>query len=180
VTGAGENVGGLIGYTEYGAIMECRADVNVQGDDTVGGLIGLISNMNTIEECSSYGDVVAATGYAGGFSGRVAQSCDLTDCYSWGNVAGGSSYVGGFTGRLGEDSDVTNCYSVGYIDSEATEIGGFIAVKDASTTITNSFWDTETSGSEDGEGVGHVTSWMQTQSNYESAEWDFETVWDIV
>jgi len=40
----------------------------------------------------------------------------------------------------------------------------------------------ETSGQSSSEGedeVGHITSWMQTQANYEAVSWDFTTVWEM-
>lgn len=47
--------------------------------------------------------------------------------------------------------------------------------------VANSFWDTDTSDiATDTYAVGHVTSWMQTKSNYEDAGWDFTTIWIIV
>ena len=46
--------------------------------------------------------------------------------------------------------------------------------------ITSSFWDTQTSSTliSDG-GVGHITSWMKTQANFEAAGWDFTNIWFI-
>lgn len=70
-------------------------------------------------------------------------------------------------------SSITNCYSIGQSDY------GLVSADPGTTT--ECFWDTEASGTETSEaGVGHVTSWMQTQGNYEAAGWDFDTIWEIL
>ncbi|GAJ08009.1 unnamed protein product, partial [marine sediment metagenome] len=49
-----------------------------------------------------------------------------------------------------------------------------------SGTITNCFWDTQTSGqaTSDG-GTGRTTIQMQTQATFTGAGWDFDTIWNI-
>lgn len=56
--------------------------------------------------------------------------------------------------------------------------GGLVGSNDAST-VSNSFYDTNTSGQwdNDGRGVPETTLWMHTASNFVAASWDFTTLW---
>jgi len=75
-------------------------------------------------------------------------------------------------GLLGEcyNTEITNCYSFGPVTGP-DYTGGLIGYKETST-ITNSYWDTETSSqaTSDG-GTGKTTSEMKIQSTY--INWDF-------
>jgi hypothetical protein len=76
---------------------------------------------------------------------------------------------------------IENSYAMGNVNdgSGALTVGGLIAYNDETlTTITNSYWDTETSGqlTSDG-GTGKTTAEMKTQSTY--TNWDFVNIWAI-
>jgi hypothetical protein len=131
--------------------------------------------------------------YVGGFSSEFSLLTSITDCYAWGNVTGNTSQAstGGFASTL-RDGTITNCYAIGLLTGDTTGawggVGG-ISYYTRDMTIENCFWDTDTSEEADGIGSdvsgnsgtpqGHVTSWMKTRSNYESAGWDFDTVWQV-
>ncbi len=142
---------------------------HVEGD--AGGLIGMTSSSDAlVEGCASYADVYGFyDGYgsikAGSFVGSAQGN--VSDCYAMGSVSG-NGYRGGF---MGGGSGVDNCYSTG------TAAYGFCRI---GCSCADSFWDTETSGTETSAcGTGKTTAEMQTESTFTDAGWDFDTVWGI-
>ncbi|MHC4560756.1 MAG: GLUG motif-containing protein, partial [Planctomycetota bacterium] len=179
------NIGGFAGLFSSSAsdIRDCSATGDVEGDKYVGGFVGQNYGSGTIARCSAVGDVNANdadNGRAGGFLGSLGVSGNpaMTDCYAWGDVTGGSnSYAGGFLGYLGA---ATRCYSIGAPTGGDGKVGGFSGYGGG---VLYHFWDTETSGLETAGtscwATGHTTSWMQTQTNYTDATWDFDDVWEM-
>lgn len=159
---AGVNVSGITG---------CYATCNVSGDggytDNVGGLVG--RNEGSITNSYATGTVIDG-GYVGGLVGRNGGS--IANCYARGYVSGAGYSAGGLVGYNFYGS-ITHCYSTGFVGGTSIYFGGLVGSNSASV-ITNSFWDTQTSGqtTSDG-GTGKTTFWMQTQSTFTTAEWDF-------
>ena len=193
VMGAGDDaysIGGFTGDHADGSISGCYSTGNVTVSSEeflgyVGGFIG--DNSNTITKCFSTGNVdVTATNtvfYIGGFAGLTFIGCD--NCYARGDVSAtsaalNSSEVGGFTGYVDGGETVENCYSTGLITTTGTftDVGGFCGKNDG--TVTNCFWDTETSGTavSDG-GTGKTTAEMKTKATFTDATWDFIAIWGI-
>jgi len=152
---------------------------------------------------TSYGGLGA---FIGEFYHNGTNTSSLTytiqNCYAWGSVTvttGNQAYnlaVSGFIGDLdhggsyGTTLQMTNCYDAqtdtaagsGYsnqIPAGAYSKGLIGWIEDAKMILveTACFWDTDTSGIFEGNSEGHITDWMQTKSNYESAGWDFDTIW---
>jgi hypothetical protein len=151
VTG-NEWVGGLLGNNFAGEITNCFSTVSVSGGERVGGLVG-----------------------SNDFFGMV------TNCYAAGDVLGNES-VGGLVGEnnsmFGFETTITNCYSVGHVEGTSTVgglVGGDTSLVDFDLgTISNSFWDIETSGQgESAGGEGKMTAQMQMESTFTDAGWDF-------
>ena len=156
--------GGLVGYN-IGAIRDSFATGNVTGSVTesareyaVGGLVG-----------NSWGSIVAtyATGnvegnqYVGGLVGWSAARYGDTRViasYSTGNVSGQSG-VGGLVGYLssqeGGVSKVVASYSTGGV-SGSTNTGGLVG-SNFGTPVSDSYWNTQTSGQTAGLGNGAST-----------------------
>ena len=75
---------------------------------------------------------------------------------------------------------IETSYAIGKVTATGTttNIGGLVG--SSSGTITDSYWDTETSGeTKSKKGTGYTTTEMQTKSNY-SNNWDFNKVWEWV
>jgi len=182
VSGA-DNIGGFLGGLDAESvgtlvIDDCAATGDISGTKYIGGFVGYYCASPDISRCSARGSVTASGEIAGGFIGYadIEHATTIEDCYGWGDVVSGD-YAGGFIG-VSAGETMNNCYSVG--TTTGTNKGGFSASESILENTTNSFWDTESSGEETSEsGVGHVTSWMQTQSNFEDEEWDFDTVWEM-
>lgn len=148
-------------------------------------------------------------GSTGAFLGEVrhggsgaGQTVTIRNCYAWGSIAVSnlSASDAAYTGFLGTAYStssgtgtitLTNCYDAqtdiaagsGFTDQipDVTYANGVVGYVIRQTiTATALFWDTVTSGrDEDDYAVGHITSWMQTQDNYEDAGWDFDTIWSM-
>jgi len=208
VSGAGDYVGGLVGYNNGGSLSDCYCIGTVKGDHYVGGLIGL-NDDGTIANCYSMGTVIGEqavggliglTSYgsiemsyskervSGGeyIGGLVGESLGrIANCYATGTITG-EILVGGLVGFFW-DGSVTTSYSMGRV-SGAESIGGLVGYV-YMDEITSSYWDIESSGQtvSDG-GVGLTTAEMQTATTYLNAGWDFvdeaengpNDVWKIV
>jgi hypothetical protein len=166
-----DNVGALSGYVGVSAsINACMAEGSVLGTHYfIGGLTGYNSGA-TISNCYSDGSVESlARRYVGGLSG-VNDNSTITNSYSMSDVLSGSVTIGGLVGDNTNGSTVTLSFSSGLVEGSHTTIGGLIGDNDA--TVTNSYWDTETSGqsSSDG-GTSKTTAQMKMQTTFSG--WDF-------
>ena len=162
---------GLFGYLDSSGQVKNLGLENVQvvGHSSVGGLVGM-NEYGTLMQSYSTG-LVAGEQYVGGLVGYNTGT--VTHSYSMSSMSGGI-YVGGLVGiNVGT---VTQSYSTGSV-SGGELVGGLIGL-DYGGTITNSYWDKETSGqtTSDG-GEGKTTAEMKQQATF--VGWDFTTVWDI-
>ena len=191
VINTGSYSGGLIGDSTGCAVSKCYATGSVTGTLFVGGLIGDHHGV-TLSECYSSGQV-EGTYYVGGLLGH-ANGDSISDCYSTSDVDGGADGTGGFIG-WNLATTISKCYSVGSVTADE-DIGGFCGVDDADS-ISDSFWDTQTSGqaASDG-GTGKTTAEMKDVATFTDTDtvgldnpWDFvgnpnddegnENYWDI-
>jgi len=165
-------VGGLIGnwnYTTNGYgnhinINRVYAEGNAGAVGGAGGLIGIIQ----------------AT------SASADNTFTLTDAYARGDVTqtGTGNNLGGLIGYVYTFSSVAapisiaRTYATGLVNNgiSATNVGGLIGYN-SNGSITNSFWDTQTSGlTTSAGGTGKTTAEMTTstaQAMYEGVGWDF-------
>ena len=162
---------------------------------SVGGLVGSNSNGSIITSYAT-GSVTSTVtdnersarvgGLAGGNEGFQS-----TDSYATGRVnSSGDAHVGGLTGDSFpagnsptdfSDGSITNSYSTGRVTSSSSDnVGGLVGF-DHRSSITDSYWNTQTSGqsSNDG-GTGKTIRELQSPTvntgifaNWDSAIWDF-------
>lgn len=130
--GAGWYIGGLAGQIDTGVERSYATGTVITGDNGVsGGLVG----QQTAGQFSTGISNSYATGFAGG---------------------GVSSTVGGFIGL--NDAAVRDCYSTGAVASgSGNAVGGFIGVDQGPNDLTDTYFDTETSGQS--HGVGNNTNY---------------------
>ena len=137
VTGT-DNVGGLVG-SNGGAVIGCFATGKVSGDDDVGGLVG--TNLSDGAVSASYSTVqVTGDDRIGGLAG--SNSGDVTAAYATGRVVGDSE-AGGLIG--GNTGDVNISYATGLVSGRST-VGGLVGRNSGGGNITESYWDSGTSG----------------------------------
>lgn len=149
----GYQAGGVVG-TAYGtSVNQSFAVANVSTQDNeAGGLIGFAYN-TTVLNSYARGSVFAENGYAGGLVGRFSQYVDVENSYATSAVASNSVPVGGLVG--GEDVGSGYLYEV-----------------------TNSYWDTQTSGQASSlYGTGFASLQMKSRPNFTG--WNFAGVWGM-
>jgi hypothetical protein len=168
VTGSSQ-VGVLVGHNE-GIVNNSYSSGSVTGDSRVGGLVGWnqATLTNSYSSCSVTGDsrvggLVGDNWYYRGI---------LSNSYSTGSVTG-SKQVGGLVG-VNYYGNVTHSYSTGSVTS-STQVGGLVGWNTA--TVSNSFWDTQTSGqaTSDG-GTDKTTAQMQNIATFSGAGWNIIAV----
>jgi len=163
------NVGGLVGKNR-GTVEQSYLTGLVVGNYSAGGLVGW--NDGTVTQSYSTGSVVGEeylSGLVGYNTGTVTQS------YSMGLVVGNYS-AGGLVGYNDSNGTVTQSYSAGSVSGKQN-VGGLVGVNDGGT-VTDSYWDINTSGqSTSVGGEGKTTAEMKQQATF--VGWDFTTVWDI-
>ena len=171
---------GLFASTSWGAVIKNLGvtNVNVTGQLTTGALLGFAYGSATISNCYSTGSVTATHSLYGGLIGS-GQRTVLSDCYSTANVSGPANKAGGLLGEQRySPGSMTNCYSTGLVSAVGATVGGLVGASDAGNTISDCFWDTETSNQIiSAVGTGKTTAEMKQQSTY--TNWDFTTTWDI-
>ena len=165
VTGS-YNVGGLVGINycvnRGGSITNSYATGSVTGMNNVGGLAG--QNMCSITNSYATGNVTGSNYIAGLVGGNNG---GITNSYATGSVIG-SYIVGGLVGDNNKGgASITNSYAMGKVTG-TNNVGGLVGVNDHGT-ITNSFWNTTTSGqaASDG-GTGKTTAQMMQLSTFSS------------
>ena len=187
-----DSCGGLIGsHAAVSTVTSCYAtgaiSITAQNDILlIGGLIG--NTDAVVSKCYSIGSVTIDAGedadQIGGFIGE--NTANISDCYARGAVAitagvtANSGDIGGFVGLVNNvNAILDDCYSTGAITAtDIPDVGGFCG--DNSGTVTNCFWDTQTSGTEDSDGgTGKTTTQMKAEATFTDAGWDFSAIWGI-
>jgi hypothetical protein len=194
-------VGGLVGRNQNGTVSDSYSAGSMSGNASAGGLVGYsngtVSNSYSTGSVTGYERVGGLVGYNGYSSSSVSNS------YSTGSVTGNED-VGGLVGRNSEGT-VSNSYSsgsvtgdvkvgglVGYNDYSSSSVsnsystgsvtgdeyvGGLVGRNNYEGTVSDSFWDTETSGqaTSDG-GTGKTTAEMQDIATFSGAGWNIIAV----
>ena len=132
------DVGGLAG-DNAGAIATSYATGAVTGAQVSGGLVGYAETTSTIGQSYATGAVsgsVAIGGLVGDNAGAVSVA------YALGSVSG-SNTVGGLIGNSEAGDSVDQTYATGHVTG-TTLTGGLVGFNGGA--VTNSYWDTQTSG----------------------------------
>jgi hypothetical protein len=172
-----QSVGGLIGDSNEGDIHNSYAIGNVitnSGSYGVGGLVG--DDWGNVYNSFATGDVIGDDGVGGLLGGGDGI---VNNSYATGNVSEVSGgYEDGYSigGLIGYhfSGEINKSYSLGSVTAfTEDDIGGLIGLKESEVTVSDSFWDTETSGisTSDG-GIGKTSIEMKTLSTFNT--------WDIV
>ena len=142
--------GGAVGFSS-GEITRTHATGAVTCGDNckAGGLAGASGYPGIVDLSYATGPVTVGEGEsasAGGLLGRQEGHISATRrSYAAGPVTGGAgAYVGGLIGQMA--SDLTQGYAVGHVDGESGRTGGLIGQILATPEITDSYWDTDTTG----------------------------------
>ena len=175
-------IGGLVGGIGGTTLTDSYSDGSVRGSDQVGGLVGY--SYGAVSRCYSGGSVTGDS-YTGGLIGFNRET--VSDSCSSANVTGGW-LAGGLVGQ--NRGAVSKSYSAGAVTGDV-DIGGLVG-RNYEGTVSNSFWDTQTSGQSTSDGgTGKNTAQMQDITTFSGVTWDIigvanpdsrdpSCVWNIV
>lgn len=172
-------------------------DIDVRGDETIGGLAGNVLSGATIERSYATGRVHADRANAGGLTGvnvgTIRNSYAVVDVSGWTRVGGlagtnaseiedafatgavqSREEVGGLVGyNMGQ---IKNAYAAGKVNG-VLYVGGLAGIMNGGGTAIDSYWNTETSGqSASAAGIGIDTINMKdadTFAGWDAADWSF-------
>jgi hypothetical protein len=161
--GSGD-VGGLVG-DNYGQVMDSSSNAAVEArggyydEEEAGGLVGA-NEFGLLQEDFATGLIEAGEGArCGGLSGGNYGGANIVDSYATGNARGKAdgfysyTYVGGLVGFNYNGAETTS-YSMGASHGHSSSfVGGFFGADEG--TASSSYWDTTTSGTEEGAGDGN-------------------------
>ncbi len=187
-------VGGLVGHMHDGSLSNCHSTGSVAGDTDVGGICGesggVVSNTYSTASVSGsyevggllgqnhgtvsksyYTGIVIGDEYVGGLVGWNHEGT-ISNSYSSSTVDG-VSLVGGLVGS--NQATVSSCYSAGNVTG-LVDVGGLTG-RNYQGTISDSFWDIETSGqATSAGGTGKTTAEMKDIATFPGAAWNIIAV----
>jgi hypothetical protein len=178
-------VGGLVGWNYAGSVNKCYSTGSVNGNLGVGGLLG-VNGGNAYDSAGAVSNSCSAGSVTGDYTvgGLVGWNLNgsINNCYSTGSVTG-NLRVGGLLGANGQNeidvpSTVSNSYSTGTVTGNTgnPSVGGLVG-QNWEGTVSESFWDTETSGQADSDGgTGKTTAEMQNIVTFSDVAWDIAAV----
>jgi len=172
-----QSVGGIVGEN-FGSISKVSVQGTVTATDVeAGGIVG--ANAGSVSKSTSKGFVLgSSSNNYGGLVGIMYQNGSITDSYSLATVSvSGGDNIGGLLGRSSStNSFITNSYAAGSVSGNTT--GGLLEDDTGTLTVTQSFWDVQTTGqSSSAAGVGKTTAEMQNFDSFIKANWDYSTTW---
>ncbi len=193
--GTTANLGGLVGLNSgTGTITNAYATGATTATATnyanVGGLVGLNEGAitNAYETGAAMATAIRFTNNVGGLVGLNEGA--ITNAYATGSAEahteGNYAHAGGLVGT-NDTGTITNAYATGTVAATGSieaDSGGLVGENNGS--ITESYWDTDTSGLATGvergssSGVtGLTTAQLQNTGSFmtDSSGWDFDTTW---
>ncbi|WP_376094036.1 MBG domain-containing protein [Roseomonas sp. CCTCC AB2023176] len=176
VTGGSTATGGLIGQATGGTVDAAFAAGRVTGQASTGGLIGQTSEVAVTRSAAT--GAVTGTTNTGGLVGFHGAGSSIAQAYAQG-AATGTSAVGGLVGRVATTATVTETYATGAVTAP-TRFGGLVGWQQGS--VSNSYWDTQTSGLVSGVGAGSAAgitglTTAQARSTGSYTGFDFTNTW---
>ncbi len=152
-------VGPLAGLVA-GTVESSYATGSVTGSgNNVGGLVGSVPAGGRVLRSYTTASVSSSGTSVGGLAGFLGGTIKAS--YAAGNISGSGTSVGGLVGEVNRGT-VTASYARGEVQG-ANLVGGLVGRRRGSVTVTDSYWDTETSGQGSSvRGVGKTTSELRT------------------
>jgi|SRR5579871_2466544 len=151
--GSMQNTSGSLVGTNNGTILTSRSSARVSGEGA-GGLVA--DNSGNINLSFATGGVrTTVFSGAGGLAGQNYGT--IENSYASGKISGRpSSNIAGFLSD-GEGGTVSNSYAIGAVSSQRFAVVGGFACVDNGTTFSDTYWDTTTSGTDQGACNGNET-----------------------
>ena len=180
--------GGILGCmeTENLSLNQCSNQGAVSGsaknDAYVGGLIGGITSVGTLEKCYNAGACRVTRAQNNAFvGGLVGDSSALTieNSYNVGTISNAASssysYIGGLIGQA-NDSSVEKCYNAGEIKKTGNNVGAIVGTIDNPSSVTDCYYwsGCGAAGAGTGKTANDMTeddAWMTNLSGFSTEIW---------
>ena len=170
--------GGIVGEARTSiknSYAKGKIEISYSGSSTpdrIGGVIGELGKDKECSHCYSLVDINTNGELVGGLVGSTQDGATILKCWARGNVKG-KNYVGGLVGRLYYVNNRVNmCYSTGKVEGSGSNVGGLVGNASNPAKVTNSVWDTETSGqTTSAGGIGKTTAEMKDPQTYIDLGW---------
>lgn len=136
-------VGGFVGVAYESSLANCSFEGSVTGgtySDRIGGFVGRADH-STIVNCY-INSITTGDDNVGGIIGGNIYSSDILNCYAMGEVYGDDN-VGGIVGS--GKAIIDQCYSIASVNG-SSDTGALVGSAGTSLTVTNCYWDRDTSG----------------------------------
>ncbi len=182
-------VSGLFSVLSSDGVVRDTGLVNMAiTTNSSGGLVG--RNYGTVKNSFTTGNITSQAGFVGGLVGEnsndsVLGTGSITNSYSTATVTASTGIpTGGLVGY--NRGSIANSYASGAVSGTSGYTGGLVGELTDPGSITNSVWNTGTSGQTSGYGslstgsgtvTGLSTSAMTLSGNY--SNWNFSTPWII-
>lgn len=176
---AGYNVGGITGITKDGLIADARMSGNITGSHA-GGITGdnvdsAISNISVSGSVTGDDTIGGLVGFNSGSEIKNARALATVN---------GDEEVGGLVGVIQQGAyfrqgTIDNTFAAGAVGGN-TSVGGLVGMaNDNNTTITNSYWNTETTTQDESVGGTGLTTVEMTgiAAKTNMSGLNFEDVW---
>jgi len=151
VVTAHDIVGGLVGSNNDGSITNSFVSASINAHDKVGGLVGI--NTSGVISTSFATGSIAAHDVVGGLVGLNQTTSSISDTYATNSITA-HAHVGGLVGQNDTGSSINSSFAAGPVGN-ASETGGFVG--NNNSTITSSYFDSQTTGQVNGAGNGSST-----------------------
>ncbi|GHU95467.1 hypothetical protein FACS1894156_5120 [Bacteroidia bacterium] len=142
ISRSGQNFVGLFGYLSAEGNDTTRVDsvglvnVNITGNDGVGGLVGFYDNSRVVISHSYTTGAVTGVYSVGGLVGDSERG-KISNCYSSSTVLGRTLGTGGLVG-YSLHSQIDHSYSSGRVSGN-TDVGGLVGWNQGNSVISNSY-----------------------------------------
>lgn len=182
--------GGILGCmeTENLSLNQCSNQGAVSGsaknDAYVGGLIGGITSVGTLEKCYNAGACRVTSAQNNAFvGGLVGDSSALTlqNSYNVGTISNAASssysYIGGLVGWADDSSSIKTSYNAGAIQETGNNVGAIVGSADTDSSVTDCYYwsGCGAAGAGTGKTANDMTeddAWMTNLSGFSEDIWE--------
>jgi hypothetical protein len=121
-------VGGIVGYAANGGVLENLTNyVTVTGVSGLGGLVANAENhSSTVLNCVNYGNVTGSTWNIGGIAGSAGHN--IIGCVNYGNISSSGDNVGGIAGTTKNTGTISDCINYGNVSTTKGRTGGIVGL----------------------------------------------------
>ncbi|WP_188459648.1 T9SS type A sorting domain-containing protein, partial [Psychroflexus planctonicus] len=186
------NAGVLAGQTTTGAnvlkvyVLAGNSLSSTANPANVGGLVGLM-NGGTLSQSYANASLTNTQGLTGGFIGEMTAG-NVNNSYSRATLNVENANAGGFVGEISAGS-IDKTYAISNLNLVNAGTGTLNAFgnQTGANLITNSFYDSDVTSTDNSDATGETTANMTQESIFITASWDFvcentngtEDIWRI-